>query len=146
MLGFLKEKMKGGTDRLSGKADLLEAACAMCALVMAADGDLEDSEAETALDRLTQHETLSKAFPTTQIEAAFDKQVKRIKQGISGKLALKREVEDIKGKSTSEDREMLFCIAIDVAAADGEIEPPEMKVLRDIGVSLGGLDPTRYIG
>lgn len=146
MLGFLKEKLKGGSDRLSGKSDLLEAACAMCVLVAAADGDFADDEAATALDRLTQHETLSKAFSTSQIEAAFDKQAKRVRQGISGKLGLKREVEEAKSKSTAEDREMLFAIACDVAAADGSVGDKELRVLREIGVSLGGLDPTRYLG
>lgn len=145
MLGFLKEKLNGGAKRMSGKMDLLEAACAACALVGAADGNLDDDEAATALERLTGHETLSKAFTTSQIEAAFDKQVKRIRQGISGKLALKREVEEARSKSATDELEMIFCIAVDVAAADGSVGDKEMKVLREIGVSMGGFDPTRYL-
>lgn len=144
MFGKLKEKLTGGTARLNGRMDLLEGICAACVLVGAADGDLSDDEGAVALDRLMNHETLSKAFSGTQIEAAFDKQAKRAKSGMSGRLALRREVEDVKGKSSSEDCEMLLVIAIDVASADGDIGPKEMAALRTIGQAMG-LAPERYL-
>ena len=77
--------------------------------------------------------------------AAFDKQAKRAKAGISGRVGLKREVEEARAKSTAEDLEMVFVIAIDVAGADGSIGDKEMKALRDLGTSLGGLSPDRYL-
>ena len=40
---------------------------------------------------------------------------------------------------------MVFVIAIDVAGADGSIGDKEMKALRDLGTSLGGLSPDRYL-
>jgi tellurite resistance protein len=144
MFGKLKEKLTGGTARLTGKMDLLEGVCAACVLVGAADGDLSDDEAAVALDRLVNHETLSAAFSATQIEAAFDKQVKRAKSGMSGRLGLRREVEEVKAKSSAEDCEMLLVIAIDVAAADGDIGPKEMGILRTIGQAMG-LAPERYL-
>lgn len=144
MFGKLKDMMTGGAARLNGKTDLLEGICAACVLVGSSDGDFSDDEAMTALDRLTNHETLSKAFTATQIEAAFDKQVKRAKSGMSGRLALRREVEDVKGKSSAEDCEMLLVIAIDVAAADGDIGAKEMAALRTIGQAMG-LSPERYL-
>ena len=144
MFGKLKEKLTGGTARLNGRMDLLEGICAACVLVGAADGDLSDDEGAVALDRLMNHETLSKAFSGTQIETAFDKQAKRAKSGMSGRLALRREVEDVKGKSSSEDCEMLLVIAIDVASADGDIGPKEMAALRTIGQAMG-LAPERYL-
>ncbi|MBU9710136.1 tellurite resistance TerB family protein [Paenibacillus sp. AK121] len=145
MLGFLKEKIAGGAKRLNGRADLLEAACAACVLVGAADGNLDVDEAGVALDRLLSHDTLSKAFTGTHIEAAFDKQAKRAKAGISGRVGLKREVEEARAKSTAEDLEMVFVIVIDVAGADGQIGDKEMKALRDLGQTLGGLSPDRYL-
>jgi len=144
MFGKLKEKLTGGASRLNGKTDLLEGICAACVLVGAADGDLSDDEAAVALDRLLNHETLSKAFSGTQIETAFDKQAKRAKSGMSGRLGLRREVEDVKAKSSAEDCEMLLVIAIDVAAADGDIGAKEMGVLRTIGQAMG-LAPERYL-
>lgn len=144
MFGMLKDKLTGGAARLNGKMDLLEGICAACVLVGAADGDLSDDEGAVALDRLMSHETLSKAFTGTQIEAAFDKQAKRAKSGMSGRLALRREVEDVKAKSSAEDCEMLLVIAIDVAAADGDIGTKEMGVLRTIGQAMG-LTVERYL-
>lgn len=144
MFGKLKDKLTGGAARLNGNMDLLEGVCAACVLVGAADGDMSDDEAATAMDRLLSHETLSKAFSGTQIEAAFDKQAKRAKSGMSGRLALRRELEDVKAKSSAEDCEMLLVIAIDVAAADGEIGAKEMGILRTVGQSMG-LTVERYL-
>ena len=144
MFGKLKEKLTGGANRLNGKTDLLEGICAAIVLVGAADGDLSDDEAATGLDRLLNHETLSVAFSASQIEAAFDKQVKRAKQGMSGRLGLRREVEEVKAKSTAEDCELLLVIAIDVAAADGDVGDKEMGALKTIGQAVG-LDPQRYL-
>jgi tellurite resistance protein len=144
MFGKLKDKLTGGAARLNGSMDLLEGVCAACVLVGAADGDMSDDEAATAMDRLLNHETLSKAFSATQIEAAFDKQAKRAKSGMSGRLALRRELEDVKAKSSAEDCEMLLVIAIDVAAADGEIGAKEMGILRTVGQSMG-LTVERYL-
>lgn len=144
MFAKLKEKLTGGAARLNGKTDLLEAICAGCAMVGAADGDFSDDEASVALDRLMNHETLSVAFTATQIETVFDKQAKRIKQGMSGRLALRREIEEAKSKSSTDELEMLLVICIDVAAADGEIGAKEMAALKTIGQAVG-LDPARYL-
>lgn len=144
MFGKLKEKLTGGAARLNGKTDLLEAICAGCVLVGAADGDLSDDEAMIALDRLTNHDTLSKAFTATQIETAFDKQAKRAKSGMSGRLALRKEIEEARNKSTADDLEMLLVICIDVAGADGEIGTKEMTALKTIGQAVS-LAPERYL-
>ncbi|MDO8982736.1 TerB family tellurite resistance protein [Cypionkella sp.] len=144
MFGKLKEKLTGGTARLNGRADLLEGICAACVMVGAADGDFSDAEAQVALDRLLNHETISVAFSSSQIETAFDKQAKRAKSGMSGRIGLTREVEDVKKKSTSEDMEMLFMIAIDVASADGDIGAKEKGALDKIGTIIG-LSLARYL-
>lgn len=137
MFGRLKEKLTGGVSRLSGKSDLLEGIAASCALVAAADGELEDSEAETTLNALLNHETLSKAFSASEIERITDAMFKKVKQGMSGRLGLYREIEQAKAKSTVEDTEMMLVIAIDVSLADGEVEPAERWVLDKIATSLG---------
>jgi len=144
MFGKLKERLTGGASRLTGKADLLEAICAACVLVASADGDLADDEAAVALDRLTNHDTLSQAFSATQIEAAFDRQAKRAKSGLSGRIGLRREIEEAKAKSAADDLEMLLVIAIDVASADGDVGAKEMAALKTIGQAVG-LEPARYL-
>lgn len=137
MFGKLKERLTGGAKRLQGKTDLLEGVCAMAALVACADGDIEDSEVEATLDALTGHATLGEAFGPSEIERALDKQLKRAKGGAAGKLALKREIEEMKAKNAADELEMALMIALDVASADGEVEPEERKVLDDLAKRLG---------
>lgn len=137
MFGKLKEALSGGAKKLSGRTDLLEGICAMIALTSCADGDIEDSEIEAGLSALQTHATLSAAFTGSQIEQALDKQMRRAKGGMAGKLGLKREIEEAKAKSSTDELEMALMIAIDVAAADGEIEPAEKKVLADLAQRLG---------
>lgn len=137
MFAKLKERLTGGASKLSGKTDLLEGICAMAALVAYADGELEDSEVEATLDALTTHATLSTAFTSSQIEQALDKQLKRAKGGMAGKLALKREIQEAKDKNATDELEMALMIAIDVSMADGEMEPAEKVVLEDLAKRLG---------
>ena len=63
--------------------------------------------------------------------------MKRAKGGAAGKLALKREIEEMKAKNAADDLEMALMIAMDVASADGEVEPEERKVLDDLAKRLG---------
>ena len=137
MFGKFKEKLTGAFSRLNGRTDLLEAIAAACALVAAADGELEDEEAGATLDALTSHSVLSKSFKVSEIERVTDDMMKRAKGGMAGRLGLKREIEQAKSKSSTEDLEMLLVIAIDVSMSDGEMEPQERKVLDQIATSLG---------
>lgn len=144
MLGRLKDTLLQGRNRLAGNTDLLEGICAACVLVGAADGDLDDNEAGVALDRILANDTLSAVFTASQIEQAFEKQVRRAKQGVTGRLGLRREIEEVRKKSSDADAEMLLVIAIDVAAADGDIGAKEIGALKTIGQAVN-LDHTRYL-
>lgn len=144
MFGKLKERLTGGAQRLNGKTDLLEGICAACVLTGSADGDFSDDEAMTALDRLQNHDTISAAFSPTQIEQAFDKQAKRAKSGMSGKLGLRREIEEVRAKATEEDCEMLLVIALDVALAAGDISAAERNALDKVAQAVG-LSVDRYL-
>ena len=146
MLGFLKEKLAGGAKRMTGKTDMLEAACAMCALVGGADGDFSEDEATVALDRLMNHDVLSASFPPTQIEQRSI-MPEAPKQVCPGKISPKREpgVPAPRAKANGDDWRCWPCIAIDVAMADGSVGDKEMKALKDIGTALGGFDlPAKY--
>ena len=43
----------------------------------------------------------------------------------------------MKSKNSTEELEMAFMIALDVAMADGELAPEEKKVMDDLGKRLG---------
>lgn len=144
MFKLLKEKLTGGASRLSGKTDLLEATCAACALVAAADGDIEDEEVMQTIEQLTSHPTLSVAFQQSQIEQCANTMFKRAKGGLTGRVGLMKEIEEAKGKATADDLELILAIAIDVSRSDGEMEPAELKVLEKIAATLR-LDLRAYL-
>lgn len=144
MFKMLKEKLAGAGSRLSGRTDLLEATCAACALVAAADGDIEDEELGATLEALTNHPTLSAAFQNSQIEQCANNMFKRAQGGSMGRIGLMKEIEQAKGKSTSDDLELILAVAIDVSRSDGEMEPAEMKVLEKIAATLR-LDLRTYL-
>lgn len=136
MFGMLKEKLGGGAKRFSGRTDLLEATCAACALVAAADGDVEDAELVATQEALVNHPTLSAAFKQSEIEATASKIFSRAK-GAMGRVGLMKEIEQAKSKSTADDLELILACAVDIARADGELEGPELAVMQKIANTLG---------
>jgi tellurite resistance protein len=143
MFGKLKEMIGNGKTKLSGKTDLLEGIAAAAILVAAADGEMESEEIAVLIEALCANEALAAAFTETQISAIVDKMVKKAspnaagKIGMVGKIQLEKEVREVKSKSTSEDIELLLAILVDVASADGEIEPAEKVVVNKLASSLG---------
>ena len=137
MFAKFKERLAGGAKRFQGRTDLLEGICAMSALVAAADGELEDAEIAATLDALATHATLKDAFSASEIERVLDAQLKRAKGGMAGKLALKREIDEMKDKNATDELEMALMIAIDVSMSDGEMEPEDKVVLEDLSKRLG---------
>ncbi|MEN2980895.1 TerB family tellurite resistance protein [Tistrella bauzanensis] len=144
MFGKIKERLTGGASRLTGKTDLLEAIAAACVLVAAADGEIEDEEVAATMAALTTHATLTAAFKTSEIERVTDGMFRRAGQGRAGRLGLKREIEQAKARSSTEDLEMLLVIAVDVSMSDGEMEPAERVVLGQIA-DIVGLPLARYL-
>jgi tellurite resistance protein len=136
MFGMFKEKLGGTAKRFAGKTDLLEATCAACALVAAADGEVEDSELAATQDALVNHPTLSASFKQSEIEATASKIFSRAK-GAMGRVGLMKEIEQAKAKSTTDDLELILAVAIDVSRSDGEMEPQEFAVLQKVANTLG---------
>lgn len=144
MFGKVKELIGQGKNRLAGNTDLLEGVSAACVLVAAADGNVSDDEAIVALERIQHNDTLTAAFTASQIETAFQKQVNRARQGLTGRIALRREIEEVRSKSTAADCEMVLVIAIDVATADDDLGAKEIDALKTVGKCLG-LDVNQYL-
>lgn len=117
--------------------DFLEAVCAGCALVAAADGDIEESEKRKVVSIITNHAKLGKLYQQSVIEQTADMMFKRAKD-VSGRNQLARELDDIKGRPDgAEMAEDVYLIALDIANADGELEPQEEAVLKKIAARLG---------
>lgn len=141
MFGIMKKIVAAGGKEIkaeySANKDFLEAVCAACALVAAADGDIEESEKRKVVSIITGHATLGKLYQQNVIEQTADVMFKRAKD-VSGRQQLARELDDIKGRpdgvAMAED---VYLIALDIANADGEVEPQEDAVLKKIATRLG---------
>jgi tellurite resistance protein TerB len=145
--GALKKAVSSGAREVSAEygqnKDFLEAVCAGCALVAFADGELEESERLKAVQIITTHSVLSKLYQRDIIEQTLDIMFKRAKDS-SGRQALARELDDIKGKpNATQMAEDIYLIASDISMADGELEPQEEAVLKKIAARLG-VDPSRF--
>jgi len=139
MFGFIK-KMKGAGAELANKSikaenkDLMEAMVSAAALIAFADGELEDEE----LAKIGKIIDSSKALEAFGTEATqyLDKQCATLEASYRmGRLDVMKEIADCKGNK--DESEMVLIMAIEVAFADGEMEPEEEKELTAIAGKLG---------
>lgn len=147
MFGMMKKILAAGGKEIKAEygqnKDFLEAVCAACALVAAADGDIEESEKRKVVSIVTGHATLGKLYQQNVIEQTADIMFKRAKD-VSGRQQLARELDDIKGRPDGATMvEDVYLIALDIANADGEIEPQEDVVLKKIATRLG-VDASKF--
>ena len=134
MFGAFKKRLSGSVAKFSGKKDFLEAVCAACALVAAADGNVSDDEVATTIKTILAHPDLSGAFPSREIETTADAMLKRAAAGRSGRMGLYKEIDDI--ANDADMSETVYVTALDVAEADGSIGDKEKEVLAKIASSL----------
>lgn len=135
MFGKFKSKFTGSVNKFSGNKDFLEAVCAACALVAAADGELEDAEIAQTVKGIASNPALAGAFPTREIEQTADAMCKRAQGGRVGRAGLYKELEDI--AADKDKAETVLLTALDVADSDGQVEPEEKKVLEKIAQAFG---------
>lgn len=147
MFGSLKKAFGAGAKEIkaeySENKDFLEAVLAASALVAAADGDIEETERRKVISVVSNHATLSKLYASNVIESTADTMFKRAKDA-SGRNQLARELDDVKnrpgGQQMAEDA---YLIALDIAGADGELEPAEVDVLKKIAARLN-VDTSKF--
>jgi len=139
MFGFLK-KVKGAGAELAKKSvkaenkDLMEAMVCAAALIAYADGELEDEEV-VKISQILDNSIALEAFGTEPAQF-FDKQCQTLDASYRmGRLTVMKEIADVKGNQ--EESEMVLIMAIEVAFADGEMEPEEEKELNAIAGKLG---------
>lgn len=139
MFGMFK-KLKGAGAEIAEKSvkaenkDLMEAMVGGVALMAFADGELEDSEI-TAINALLGSTKQLEVFGN-DVNVEFDRLCKKFESGYRmGRLEVMKEISDVKGNK--EEAEMVLVICIEVAYADGELEPDEEKELNTIAGKLG---------
>lgn len=142
MFGIFKKKLNTGMAEMKKveNRDLMQAIVGGSLLVAAADGTIEPSEI-AKLDELVRSNPALAHFGS-EITATINRFTAQLNANFQvGRLAIKRELADV--KSTQSDAEEAYVNMIAVASADGEIEPAEMKVLQEIGLHFG-LRPQDY--
>lgn len=133
--GILKKFTDQSANKYNGKTDFLEAVSAGCALIAAADGDIEKSERNEATKLITKNKTLSAAFSSGQIKKALDHAFD-LADSRSGKLSLKREIREVLDHH-ADWAEDIMVKCVEIAYADGEVEKAEEKVLNELSELLG---------
>lgn len=135
------KKAEAAVQKFSGRTDFLEAVCASAALVAGADGEIEDSEVDAAVKAVKANKALAQGFDQQTIDRTINTMLDRAGGGRVGRSGLRKEIMEV--SKDPELAEAVILTALDVAEADGEIEPAEQKLLeslaKDMGVDLARL-------
>lgn len=127
------KRTKEDFAKYRGDAAFLTSACAAAALVVCADGNIEDGELDAALKGLTGHALLSEIYTGSEIEDALNKAVADAKTR-AGRLSLSRALEALATRDVAL-RQDVFMIAADTADV-GTIGDKEREALKAIGATL----------
>ena len=111
-------------------SDFAEATMALCALVASADGVVDDSEKRQVETFIASHEVL-KLFPASELKQKFAFYCDKIKwDAASGKVQATQAISKL---VTNEDQaRAAILIGISIANADGNFDPNEQKVVKDV--------------
>ena len=136
MFGLFSKKAKAAKAELKKveNRDLMEAIVAGSIMVAFADGECEDSELQNLEKLIAANENL-KHFGS-EINTTIGRFMQMFEAGPRmGKMKAMRELDDI--KASPEEIEEAFVMMIEIAEADGEIEPEELAILKEVGQKLG---------
>ena len=132
-LDKLRNKGKAAASRIENK-DLMEAIVGGCLLIAAADGEIEPEEIENLNKQIAANPSL--AHFGSDITAAMRRFDGMLDAGYRiGKVNILREIEDV--KSNPKEAEDVLMAMLTVAESDGEIEPEELTVLKEVATRLG---------
>ncbi|NUT26066.1 MAG: tellurite resistance TerB family protein [Streptomyces sp.] len=132
-LTSLKTELKSGAYR--------DASMAMCALVAAADGQVDPAERQHVESLILNNDVLQN-FPSEQLRQSFNKQVDQLAYNFQqGKHDVLQEIAKA-AKKPAEARAVVQTGFV-VAGADGYVAPAEEQVLREACSTLG-LSPQEF--
>lgn len=138
----LINRAKTSLNKYAGDTAFLNAAAAACALVVAADGLIEENEKDAALKGLMSNQMLSSSFSPSEIEEALGNAI--VNAGTrAGKMTLTRALESMVARSPDQRQDILL-IAADTGDAGG-LSESEIAVLHTIGKALN-VDTAKLLG
>ena len=144
----LKEKVNSMNENLSTKVsqfkntEFANATMATCALVAAADGDIDSAERQKTASFIMSNETL-KIFDASELRDKFNFYCDKLTQDFDfGKIECIQAISKIK-KNEGQARAVIQ-IGIIIGGADGDFDPDEKKIVNEacnaVGISPGEFD------
>jgi tellurite resistance protein TerB len=132
-LTSLKTELKSGAYR--------DASMAMCALVAAADGNVDPAERQHVESLILNNDVLQN-FPADQLRQRFNKHVDQLSFNFQqGRAEAMQEIAKAAKKPT--EARAVVQTGFVVAGADGFVAPAEEQVLREVCAALG-LSPQEF--
>ncbi|MFD9440887.1 tellurite resistance TerB family protein [Streptomyces sp. NPDC060006] len=140
LVGLLKSQLASVKTELKSGA-YRDASMAMCALVAAADGYVEQAERQRVEELIVSNEVLQN-FPADQLRQGFNRHVDRLVANFEqGKAEALREIA--KAAKKPQEARAVVQTGIVVAGADGHFEHSEQQAIRDACAALG-LAPAEF--
>jgi tellurite resistance protein TerB len=135
----LSSKFDGEISKWKNK-DAAYASLAIVALTAAVDGEIEPEERKAGTDFVRKSD-IFKAFDRNDLAVALESYYMKATNDI-----LKEDVFDVIRKVKGTDAAgSVVRVGIGIAKADGEMEPAEVEILREVCDALG-LDPGAFKG
>ena len=138
-MGFL-ENLKAKSAQFRSR-EFAHGSMAMCALIAAADGSIDEAEKRTTAELIATNEVLS-IFDSAELLEIFDGYVTRLQDNYDlGKLEAYKAVAKLKGKR--EHARAMIQIGIVIGGADGIFDPYEQATIRNACKAVG-LAPAEF--
>jgi tellurite resistance protein TerB len=122
-----KNDLKSGAFR--------DASMAMCALVAAADRNVDPAERSRVAQLISTNEVLQN-FPADQLQSRFDANLNKLTADFDfGKVSVLQEIA--KAKKKPAEARAVIQIGIVIGGADGDFDKTEQAVVREACLMLG---------
>jgi tellurite resistance protein TerB len=121
--------------------DFAKASMAVCALIAAADGNIDPEERRKVAGLITTNDVLS-IFPANDLRADFDHFCEKLSQDFDfGKVEAVQAISKLKSKP--DQARAVIQIAIIIGGADGNFDADEKRVVRDACFAVG-ISPSEF--
>ncbi|MEU8136937.1 tellurite resistance TerB family protein [Streptodolium elevatio] len=128
-----KNDLKSGAFR--------DASMAMCALVAAADGSIDQAETAKVAQLIANNEVL-RNFDKDDLQRRFHAHANQLQSDFQlGKVQVMQEIA--KAKKKPDEARAVIQIGIVIGGADGDFDPQERAVVREACFALG-IAPTEF--
>ncbi|MDT0447225.1 tellurite resistance TerB family protein [Streptomyces johnsoniae] len=143
----VKESAQSMQSQLTAKKNDLksgafrDASMAMCALVAAADGEVDAAERRRVAQLIAGNEVLSN-FPAEDLQRRFNEYLDKLAADFDfGKVGVLQEVA--KAKKKPAEARAVIQIGVVIGGADGDFDDAEQSVVREACFALG-LPPQEF--